>query len=43
VQKVQAYLKTIISTQCFQFPHVNKKNALLLRRLSNWRWWFRRN
>jgi len=25
MQKVQAYLKMIISTQSFQFPHVNKK------------------
>jgi len=28
MQKVQAYLKMIISTQSFQFPHVNQKNAL---------------
>jgi len=27
MQKVQAHLKMIISTQSFQFTHVNKKTA----------------
>jgi len=27
MQKVQAYLKMIISTKNFQFPHINKNNT----------------